>query len=148
MGPGDALRIAVFGEEDLSGEFEVDGSGYISMPLIGEIQVSRLTLRLAEQAIVAKLLNGFLKNPQVSVEVLNYRPFYILGEVKKPGSYSFVSGITILNAIAMAEGFTYRANEKIMLIIRANDPEMKERKAPIDAKVLPGDTIRVQERFF
>lgn len=148
LGSGDKLRIAIFGEEDMSGEFEVDGSGYISMPLIREIQVSGLTLRQAEQVIVSKLLEGFLKEPQVSVEVLNYRPFYILGEVKKPGSYSYVNGIAILNAVAMAEGFTYRANEKIMLITRANDPQQKERKVPLDTKVLPGDIIRVQERFF
>ncbi len=148
LGSGDRLRVTVFGEPDLSGEFEVDGSGQISFPLIGNVLVKDQTLRGAEDAIKAKLLDGYLKQPRVSVEVQNYRPFYIIGEVQEPGSYPYVNGMTILNAVALGGGYTYRANEKVMLVKRANDREGKEIELPPESKVLPGDIIRVKERFF
>ena len=145
-GPGDELRITVFGHEDLSGRFYVDGSGYISMPLIGNVRVGDSTVRETQQAIIDKLKPDYLKNPSVSVEVLNYRPFYIIGEVNKPGSYPYVSGMTIINAVALAGGYTYRARENKLLITRANDPERNEQPADHDDVVLPGDVIQVPER--
>ncbi len=148
LGSGDKIRVTVFGEEDLSGTFVVDGRGHIAMPLIGEVVLGQLPLREAEKRIETKLLDGFLQEPRVSIEVLNYRPFYILGEVKQPGSYSFVNGMTILNAVALAGGFTYRANEGEMVITRADDPAKKEQPAGPNTHVFPGDMIRIKERFF
>ena len=148
LGGGDKLRVMVFGEADLSGEFEVDGSGQISMPLIGKVSAGGRTATGFEKEIVRKLLDGYLISPQVSVEVLNYRPFYILGEVKKPGSYAYVEGITVLKAIALAGGYTYRANEKDPMVIRGDDTARRESKTSPKMVVLPGDIIRIKERFF
>ncbi len=148
LGSGDRVRVTVFGEEDLSGEFEVDGSGFISMPLIGEVEAGGLTLRQLEKAISEKLLDGYLKTPRVSVEVRDYRPFYILGEVKEPGNYPYVNGMTVLNAVALAGGYTYRARKKRLLITRANDAERAEQPATENTVVFPGDIVRVPERFF
>lgn len=148
LGPGDKLQINVFGHKDLSGEFEVDGSGSVSVPLVGEVKAGGTTLRQFEDAVVAKLKPDYLKNPKVSVQVLNYRPFYILGEVKKPGSYPFVSGMKVINAVALAGGYTYRAKEGQLFVIHANDPERKKRPADHQTPVLPGDVLEVPERFF
>ena len=138
----------MFEEEDLSGKYVVGGNGYISIPLIGEVRASNLSERGLEKAIAEKLLDGFLKNPRVSIQVLNYRPFYILGEVEKPGSYPYVNGMTIINAVAMGGGFTYRAAESKINVTRASDPNQKKVRVSIRNKVLPGDVIRVEERLF
>ncbi len=148
LGSGDLLRVMVFGQEDLSGEFEVEGSGFISLPLILEVKAAGLTVRQLEKKITGKLKPDFLKNPRVSVEVLNYRPFYILGEVKSPGSYRFVNGMTVVNAIAMAGGYTYRARENQVMLTRASDAKKKQMKADHQTPVLPGDVIEVPERFW
>ncbi|MGB0712698.1 MAG: polysaccharide biosynthesis/export family protein [Gammaproteobacteria bacterium] len=148
LGKGDELRITVFGETDLSGTFVLDGKGYIAMPLIGEVLLGNLNLRQAEGRIVTKLKDGFLKQPRVSVEVLNFRPFYILGEVKTPGSYPFVEGMSVLEAVAVAGGFTYRAKKSDIEVKRGEDDRKQVLKLPIDARVQPGDIIRVEERFF
>ncbi len=148
LGSGDSVKVTVFGQEDLSGEFEVDGGGRLSLPLIRHVQAAGLTLAELENAITNKLKPDFLKNPRVSVEVLNYRPFYILGEVKNPGSYPFVNGMTVINAVVLAGGYTYRARENRVLIMRASDPERKSVPADHGTAVLPGDVIEVPERFF
>ena len=109
LGSGDKIRVTVFGHEDLSGEFEVDGSGNVSLPLIRNIKAEGSTPRELEQVVADRLSPDYLVNPRVSVEVLNYRPFYIYGEVTKPGSFPYVNGMTVINAVAMAGGFTYRA---------------------------------------
>jgi polysaccharide biosynthesis/export protein VpsN len=143
---GDLIRITVFGQDDLSGEFEVGSDGSISMPLIGDVPAAKLTLQELEDEIVAKLKPDYLKNPQLSVEVANYRPFYIIGEVKNPGSYAYVGGMRVVNAIAMAGGFTYRARESELLITRAGGGEKEP--AGQNSFVRPGDVIEVPERFF
>jgi len=148
LGSGDQIRVIVYGEEDLSGEFELDGTGIISMPLIGATKVGGMDLDKAEQLIAEKLADGYLINPRVSVEVMNYRPFYILGEVKKPGSYPFVNGMTILNAVALASGFTYRAAKKKITITRKVDGVEQDIEVTDATLVLPGDIITVPERFF
>lgn len=145
---GDRIKVTVFGHEDLSGEFEVDGTGRVAMPLIQFVEVGGLSVREAESAIEAKLSPDYLKNPKASVEILNYRPFYILGEVENPGSYQYVTGMTVLESVALAGGFTYRARQKKMTVIRAADPEKKKVRALIGTKVLPGDVIEVPERRF
>lgn len=148
LGSGDQIRVTVYGEEDLSGEFELDGTGTIAMPLIGAVSVGNRHLTDAENMIAAQLADGFLVNPRVSIEVLNYRPFYILGEVNKPGSYPYVSGMTVLNAIALASGFTYRASENKIEVTRRIDGVEQKIKISVTAAVLPGDILRVPERFF
>jgi len=145
LGTGDAVRVTVFGHEDLSGEFEVAGSGRVSLPLVGELQASGMTTRQLEQAIVEKLQPDYLKNPRVAVEVLNYRPFYILGEVNQPGSYAYVNGMRVINAVALAGGFTYRADEDDLWITRAGGAREKATQTTI---VRPGDVVEVPERFF
>lgn len=148
LGPGDQVRITVFRHEDLSGEFELDGEGYFAMPLVGEIQGGGMTARELENEIETRLQGGgYLVNPQVSIEVLNYRPFYIIGEVRNPGSYQYVNGMTVINAVALAGGFSYRADQDDIVISRggSNGPRLQ---AQPDTLVLPGDIIEVTERFF
>jgi polysaccharide export outer membrane protein len=148
LGSGDKIRVTVFGHEDLSGEFEVDGSGNVSLPLIRNVKAEGMTVGQLEQVIAERLSPDYLINPRVSVEVLNYRPFYIYGEVTKPGSYPFVNGMTVVTAVAMAGGFTYRARTSKVRIIRANDPSRTPKDADKDTAVLPGDVIEVPERYF
>jgi polysaccharide export outer membrane protein len=107
------------------------------------------TARKLENEIAKKLSSGYLKNPTVSVEVLTYRPFFILGEVKQPGSYPYKNGLNVLNAVAMAGGYTYRAKSNVWVITRSGDKEYQDREIRNgDFTVLPGDTIVIPERFF
>jgi protein involved in polysaccharide export with SLBB domain len=148
LGPGDKIRLNVFGEEELSGEFEVDGTGTLALPLMGQIQAGGKTSREVEMQITKTLSDGYLVNPRVSMEVMNFRPFFILGEVNKPGSYPYVNDMSVISAVALAGGYTPRAVVGKVYIKRASDPARKEVTVPEDAKVYPGDVIRVDERFF
>jgi polysaccharide export outer membrane protein len=148
LGPGDKIRVITFGEESLTGEFYVGGSGKVSLPLIGEVQAAGLTVPAFQKSVETALRDGFLKDPKVSVEVLNYRPFYILGEVQKPGEYPYTNALTVQNAVATANGFTYRANTKKVFIKRANSDKEEEYPLNGNTLVLPGDTVRIAERFF
>ncbi|MGA1342824.1 MAG: polysaccharide biosynthesis/export family protein [Hyphomonas sp.] len=148
LGASDRLRVTVFGHPDLSGEFEVDGTGAISLPLIGQTGAVGLTTTELEQSIAANLANGYVLNPRVSVEVINYRPFYILGEVAKPGEYPYTNGLTVQNAVAAAGGFSYRANKKVVYIKSTDsDREIAYDLTP-STVVRPGDTLRIGERIF
>ncbi|HEX7761887.1 MAG TPA: polysaccharide biosynthesis/export family protein [Caulobacteraceae bacterium] len=148
LGPDDKLRVITYGEETLTGEFMVAADGDVSLPLIGNVHAGGLTLKVFQQHVQDALGQGYLKDPRVSVEVLNYRPYYILGEVNKPGDYPYTQGLTVLNAVATASGFTYRANTHRVYVRGAHDTT--EHAAPLTAatKVAPGDTIRIGERFF
>jgi polysaccharide export outer membrane protein len=148
LGSGDQVKITVFNQEDLSGEYTINGTGQIALPLIGDIIAKDLTVKQVEQNIANKLKPDFLLNPKVNVQVLNYRPFYILGEVKEPQSYPYVDGMTYLNAVAIAGGFTYRSKEDHVMVIRMKDPKKQEIRLNMDDRVMPGDIIRVEERFF
>jgi polysaccharide export outer membrane protein len=149
VGPDEELRITVYEEPELSSTYKVSGDGLISMPLIGDIQVNGLTLSEIDDKITAALSEGYLINPSVSIEVSKYRPFYILGEVRTPGSYSFVTDMSVLNAAALAGGFTYRANRKSVELLRTRNSEAQIIKEhPVAEAVLPGDIILVKERFF
>jgi polysaccharide export outer membrane protein len=141
------LRVTVFGHEDLSGEFEVDSAGRLSLPLVGNLLVVNRSLDNVEQQIVSVLKPDYLKNPQISVEIISYRPFYIIGEVANPGGYPFVGGMRVINAVAMAGGFTYRAKEDDLLIMRAKG-NGKQEQVRQETPVFPGDVIEVAERFF
>jgi polysaccharide export outer membrane protein len=148
LGPGDALRVTVFRHEDLSGEFSLDGEGYFALPLVGEILGGGRTARQLETEIeVALKSGGYLIDPQVSIEVLNYRPFYIIGEVNQPGSFEYVNGMTVINAVALAGGYTYRADQDDIIISRGGSNGPRIQALP-DTEVLPGDIIEVTERFF
>lgn len=145
---GDKVKVTVYGEDDLSGVFEVDGSGNVRLPLIGQIRAAGLSVRDLEASVAAALAKGYLVDPKVSVEVATYRPFTILGEVNKPGEYPYEAGMTVLNAVALGGGYTYRADEDEVYIRRKGSTE--EAKLPADDRtpVYPGDTVRVDERIF
>ena len=143
LGSGDKIRVIVFGEEDLGGEFQVDGNGRLSLPLIGELQAKGQTANSLEQEIAAKLADGYLQSPRVSVEISTYRPFYVIGEVNKPGEYPYVNGMSALNAIALAGGYTTRANEGPIYIRRNGSLREEKLEADQMTRILPGDVIRV-----
>jgi polysaccharide export outer membrane protein len=148
LGNGDQLRITVFGQPDLSGQFEVDGTGSISMPLIGQVEALGLTTPQLENRIVEMLEGDYVLNPRVSAEVINYRPYYILGEVNRPGEYPYTSGLTVVNAVAAAGGWTYRAKKNIVYIKSVGSPEEPARELTTSTMVQPGDTIRIKDRVF
>ena len=148
LGPGDILQINVFNQPDLTGEYTLDGEGRFTMHLIDKVDAADLTATELEALLVSKLKPDYLVNPRVSVRVQNFRPYYIMGEVKRPDSYAFVDGMTFLTAIAKAGGYTYRGKKDHVFVIHADDPERKEEKMDVNSKVRPGDIIRVAERLF
>lgn len=148
MGVADKVRVTVFGEEALSGDFQVGANGSIALPLIGEVRASGLTTSEIQLTIASELAAGYINDPRVSVEITSYRPYYILGEVKKPGEYPFTNSLTVLNAVATAEGFTYRADTRRVFIKRADSSSELVLSLTTATRVLPGDTVRIGERFF
>lgn len=148
LGAGDKVRIITFNEASLTGEFDVSSSGTIALPLVGEVRAAGLTVGQFQDAVVGVLKNGYLKDPRVSVEVLTYRPFYIMGEVNKPGEYPYVHGMTVLKAVATANGFTYRADTRRVFLKRTDQANEVEQPLGPNTMVSPGDTIRIGERYF
>lgn len=147
LGVADKVRIIVFEEPSLSGEFVVNANGSLSMPLIGDVRAVGKTATEVASIIQKKLMEGYVLQPRVSIDILTFRPFYILGEVNKPGEYPYSSGLTIDGAVATAQGYTYRADKRKVYIKRAGASQsIKARIAP-DLKVRPGDTIRIGERY-
>jgi polysaccharide export outer membrane protein len=138
----------VFGEDNLSGTYTVSNTGSINFPLIGDVNVDGKTIVQVVDLIKKDLADGFIYQPRVSAQVLTYRPFYILGEVNKPGEYPCEAGLTILKAVAAAGGFTYRANTKKVIIQRTLGQTTRNVTVGIGDTVAPGDTIRVLERWF
>jgi len=150
LGSGDKLRITVFGEEKLTGEYAVSSTGMVSFPLIGDVPVTGKSLTDVQDIIRERLAAGYLNDPRVAIEVLEYRTFYILGEVNKPGEYPYRTNLTLEQAVATAGGFTYRANRKRFVIAHGNGtPETSLRRNEVSQiKIEPGDTVRILERFF
>ena len=148
LGPNDRVRVKVYGEPDITGEYEVDTNGQISVPLAGHIGAEGLTTKQLEQAIASALARGIVRDPRVNVEVALYRPYYILGEVKKSGEYPYRLGLTVMDAVATAGGFTYRANESKVYLRRAGASSEEVLSLDNPVPVLPGDNIRVPERYF
>jgi protein involved in polysaccharide export with SLBB domain len=147
--PGDKLRITVFGEDKLSGEYEVDPGGSVSLPLAGTVQAAGLTKPELEQLLAKKFASEkYLRNPKVTVDISTFRPFYVLGEVEKPGEYPYKSGLNIVSAIAVAGGNTYRSSQSRVLIQRAGEQDFREYPMSPTILVYPGDLIRVPERYF
>lgn len=145
---GDQVKVTTFGHEDLSGEFMVESNGNINLPLIGNIKAAGRTKDNLENAIRSKLAQGYLVDPKVSVEVANFRQFYIVGEVDEPGAYDYVSSLNVLKAVAIAGGFTRRAVTDDFIIVRRRQDAEQTIAANEESVVLPGDTVRVDERFF
>lgn len=148
LGAGDEIRMTVYGEDDLSGQYLIGSTGIVALPLIGNMQAAGQTIHQFEEAVHDKFSQGYLKDPHVGVQVVNYRPFFILGEVTRPGSYPFVNGMRVLTAIAIGGGYTYRADKGDIRIVHASDPDKAEQDAKETDVVMPGDIIRVPERFF
>jgi protein involved in polysaccharide export with SLBB domain len=148
LGAGDKMKVTVYDEPDLTGEFLVDGSGEVQFPLIGQIQAAGLTVHQFVGALTATLATKYLRDPKVSIEIENYRPFYIIGEVNKPGEYPFESDLNVLNAVALAGGYTYRADRSDVYVRRYGSSEEKEEGFTPDTKIYPGDVVRIPERFF
>lgn len=149
LGPGDVVRLITFGEESMTGEFRVSDSGTIALPLLGPVVAGgqspdQLGRRVSESLMQANLL----KQPSVSVEVISYRPIFILGEVSKPGQYPYQPGMTVVTAAAVAGGFTYRAVDDYAAVVRTQDGVAVEGKATRQSFVQPGDVITVLERRF
>jgi protein involved in polysaccharide export with SLBB domain len=149
LGANDRVRIIVFGQPTLTGEYTLDGNGVLAFPLIGNVNAQGQTTGQLQQAIASRLDPDFLRNPSVSAEVITRRPFYVIGEVQKPGNYPYVTDMTALQAIAMAGGYTYRARQNNLYLKRldANGRMVRVAATP-ETKVRPGDTVEVKERFF
>lgn len=148
LGPNDRVRVKVYGEPDITGEYEVDSTGQVSIPLAGRIRAEGLTTRQLERAIVSALAKGIVRDPRVNVEVALYRPYYILGEVKKGGEYPYRLGLTVMDAVASAGGFTYRANESKVYVQRAGTAAEEVYSLDSPIPIFPGDNIRIPERWF
>lgn len=148
LASGDRLRIIVFGQDTLSNAYAVDASGRISVPLIGLVDCNGLTTAELERRIAEKLRNGFLREPRVSVEVEQYRPFFILGEVNQSGQYPFVANSTIQTAVAIAGGFGPRAARSYAEVTRVLQGEPVTASVPITFSLRPGDTVAIKERLF
>ena len=148
LSSGDKLRIIVFGQDNLSNIYAVDGSGRISMPLIDTVEARGRTTQQLAQAIEAKLRAGYLREPKVSVDVDTYRPFFVLGEVTTSGQFPFVNGMTVQTAVAIAGGFTPRGRRDSAELTRQIDGQLVTATVPITYPVQPGDTIVIKERWF
>jgi polysaccharide export outer membrane protein len=146
--PGDKIRIVVFGEDKLSGEFQLDQTGQISLPLAGTIKAQGLTQTELEQELAKKFRSQYLRDPKVTVTIATLRPYYIIGEVKSPGQFPYQSGLNVLTALAIAGGPTYRANRTTVEIQRQGETSMHDYPISASVPVLPGDVIKVPERYF
>lgn len=148
LGPGDRLKVTVFGHPQESGEFEVDSLGNISYPLLGRVEARGRTVADLQDHIREALNQSYIVDPRVTVEILNYRPFYIYGEVNRAGSYPYVVGLTARRAVAIAGGFTRRARQAPVLLVRETPDGIAKREVGIDVPILPGDIIEVDRRLF
>ncbi|MEM7327213.1 MAG: polysaccharide biosynthesis/export family protein [Pseudomonadota bacterium] len=148
LGTDDEVRVTVFGHDDLSGQFIVSNAGTVSLPLIGEVDAAGLTIPEFITATETKLSEGYLREPRVSAQVLNFRPYYILGEINQPGEYPYSTDLTVLKAIATAGGFTYRANKREVMIKEIDENSERKILLTPNTDIQPGDTVRVLERFF
>lgn len=149
LGPGDRVRLNVYGEEALSGEFLVSNRGNVAVPLVGDVKAGGLTIEGFEKTVEEKLVaTDMVRTPRVAVDVVSYRPFYILGEVGTPGQYPYAIGMTVTKAVATAGGFTYRANATVVYVTREGTANETPLKVTAATWIGPGDTIRVGERSF
>ncbi|NQZ48903.1 MAG: polysaccharide export protein [Moritella sp.] len=147
LGPGDQIEFKVYGQDDLTVNTLLSNSGLINYPFLGQIKVTGLSVKKVEQLIYRGLVGDYLIEPNVYVHVTQYRPFYIHGEVNKPGGYSYQPGMTVNQAIALAGGLTDRASEEKVFIYKESDKD-KQINASLTYRVNAGDTITIEQRFF
>lgn len=145
---GDRLRITVFEQQSLSNTYTVDQAGYVAFPLVGQVAARGTTVSELEGVIAQKLKQGYLRDPDVTIEIDRYRSIFVMGEVGQPGQYSYVPGMTVLNAIAVAGGFSTRANQRDVDVTRKVNGNILTGRVPITDPILAGDTIYVRERLF
>ncbi len=146
---GDRVSVTVYQEPDLSVVgVRVNARGVISYPLLGELHVSGLTSQEVHDLVKERLLDGYINNPSVTVSIDSYRLYFIKGEVKRPGGYSFVDGLTVAKAVALAGGFTERASQRSISLVRESDPENPLESVGTNTAILPGDIVTVGESFF
>lgn len=148
VGAGDQLRITVFGEDSLTGQYLINPQGQIAFPLIGNVDAGGKTLAELTATLTEALQRDYVRQPNVSVEVLTYRPFFILGEVRTPGTYAYSANLTVLNAVATAQGFTYRADQGHVFIKHSWEDVERRYRLTTTTPVQPGDTVRIGERLF
>lgn len=150
LAPGDKIRVIVYGEETLTGDYVISSGGNLTFPLIGTIKATDKTVEQLQDAMIVALNDGYVNNARVSVQAISYRPFYILGEVNRPGEYPVATGLTLQQAVASAGGYSYRANTKRVFVKRANETAetLIDLRKAVDFIVHAGDTIRITERHF
>ncbi len=148
LGAGDTIRVTVFGEEDLSLETILNDAGSLSYPFLGELAIKGLTVSQLERLITSGLKGPYLIDPRVSVSIIEYRQFYVNGEVEEPGGFSFQPGMTLRKAVSLAGGFSERASKSKFFIISDDDPSMAPRSSKLEAAISPGDIIIIEQSFF
>ena len=148
LAAGEKINIVVYGEASLTGNYLIDPSGYVSLPLAGTVKAAGLTPEQLERNLEKQFGSKYLANPKVTVEVAEFRPFYILGEVTKPGAYPYAGGLNVLSAVAIAGGSTYRANTSYVLIQHLGEDQMHEYQLSQPVPILPGDIIQIPRRYF
>lgn len=145
--PGEKLRVVVYDEPSLTGDFVIDPSGYLAMPVVGSLKVAGMTPKQLQDQLVRALQAAHIRDPNVTVEVTEFRPFYILGEVDKPGAYPYIGGLNVMSAIAIAGGQTYRADQSQVLIQHVGEATMHSYELDWPIPILPGDIIQVPRRY-
>jgi protein involved in polysaccharide export with SLBB domain len=148
LSAGDKLRVTVFGEDKLSGDFDLDLNGNASLPLAGTVNLAGLTKQQAEATIARKLRSEYLRSPKVTVDVTSFRPFYVIGQVERPGEFPYRNRLNIISAMAVAGGPTFRASKSKVFIQRGGVGAFEEVELSPSIPVFPGDIIRVPERYF
>lgn len=150
LAPGDKIHVIVFGEETLTGDYVLTSGGNLTFPLVGNLRATDKTVEQLQAALAKALGDGYINNPRVSIQVVSFRPFYILGEVNRPGEYPVSTGLTLQQAVASAGGYTYRANNKRAFLKRANETQeqLLDLRSGAPIVIHAGDTIRVGERHF
>lgn len=148
LAPGEKINVIVYGENSLSGHYQIDPSGYVSLPLAGSVKAAGFTPEQLGHALEKRFGSKYLTNPKVTVEVAEFRPFYILGEVEKPGAFPYTGGLTVLSAIAIAGGTTYRAKTSSVLIQHFGEDQMRDYELDTPIPILPGDIIKIPRRYF
>ncbi len=146
--PGDRIKVTVYGEENLNGVYDIDPSGNVSLPLAGTVRATGRTKTELQREITAKYKSDYLQNPKVTVDVVNFRPFYVMGEVRNPGEYAYRGDLDVLSATTMAGGLTYRADRSTVLIKHPGEPNWTEYALAPTVIIGPGDLIRIPERYF
>jgi protein involved in polysaccharide export with SLBB domain len=144
LGPGDKLSLTVYGVKDLSGDVQVAAEGTVALPLVANVKAAGLTIAELTEAVRQKLMAGYVRDPKVTLQIISYRPFFILGEVKTPGQYPYIPGMTVTNAVVLAGGYTPRAFKDGFRVTRGGNSF----RADEASKLLPDDVVNVAERYF